>query len=140
MKKYILYAEDDQDDFWLLKQAFRELDKEAIELINVPTGYDVIKYLQELDEARYPSLILLDLVMPTLNGRETLDYLRMDDRFKNIPVVCISTSASPKEQTMIKQAGTEVIRKPDIYEEWITIANQLTQYCSLILMCAIIRQ
>ncbi|HEU4472212.1 MAG TPA: response regulator, partial [Flavisolibacter sp.] len=95
MKKYILYAEDDPDDFWVLKQAFNELNSNTVELVNVPDGYDVIRYLQALDESQYPSLILLDLIMPTLNGKETLNYLKMDDRFSRIPIVCISTSASP---------------------------------------------
>ena len=134
MKKYILYAEDDQDDFMLLKKAFEDVNGE-IELINVPTGYDVINYLQELDESRYPLLILMDINMPMLDGKETWELLKIDDKFKSIPVVFFSTSANPKDKSYFEKGGSEFLTKPSVYSEWLTIANKLASYYCFLLFC-----
>jgi len=138
MKKYILYAEDDPEDFEVLKSALEEVNND-ITLVQVPTGYDVIKYLQDLDPSQYPSLILMDLNMPLLDGRETLKLLKIDDQYKTIPVKVFSTVTSPTDKIMIEQTGSEVIKKPAMYAGWLSVASKLAKYCCVLLMCSIMR-
>jgi CheY-like chemotaxis protein len=131
MKSYILYADDDDDDFYLLKQAFSEVHPE-IELINVHSGYDVIKFLQDKTPESFPGVILLDMKMPLLDGGETIELLKLDDRLKKIPVVILSgRNASAKADLSSKVS--EIITKPSKYEEWINIARRLEKYCPLLL-------
>src|SRR5687768_15682024 len=101
MKRRILYVEDDQDDFSLLQKAFQDVD-EDIELINVLNGYETIKFLQESEDDDFPSLIVMDINMPVMDGRETLELLKTDDKFKSIPVIFLSTSVSPMDKKIIE--------------------------------------
>ena len=130
MKRRILYVDDDHDDFMLLQKAFHDVD-ENIELLNVSNGYDTITFLQDSHEDNYPSLILMDINMPVLDGKETLKLLQVDDKFKNIPVVFFSTSNSPFDKKAIEKTGSELITKPSLYEEWLAIARRLAQLYSL---------
>jgi CheY-like chemotaxis protein len=137
MNRRILYVDDDHDDFQLLQKAFHDIDAD-VELINVSNGYDTIKFLQESDEENFPSLILMDINMPLIDGKETARLLQVDDKFKKIPVVFFSTSASPFDKKIIEKSGAELITKPSLYEEWLAIARKLAQlYCFIFLYSAI---
>ena len=133
MKRRILYVDDDPEDFQLLQKAFHDVDAN-VELINVSNGYDTIKFLQESDEDNFPSLILMDINMPIMDGKETARLLQIDDKFKNIPVVFFSTSASPFDKKAIEKTGSELITKPSLYEEWLAIARKLAQLYSFIFL------
>ena len=133
MKRRILYVDDDHEDFQLLQKAFHDVDAN-VELINVSNGYDTIKFLQESDEDNFPSLILMDINMPIMDGKETARLLQIDDKFKNIPVVFFSTSASPFDKKAIEKTGSELITKPSLYEEWLAIARKLGQLYSFIFL------
>ena len=137
MKKYVLYAEDDHDDFDLMGKAFREVNPK-IELINVTSGYEVIRFLQHRNNSSYPFLILMDIKMPLLNGMETIDLLKVNEKFSNIPIVLFSTSTSAKEEKQISEAGMELIKKPSFYEEWVAIAKDLGKYCSAMALLAMV--
>ena len=116
MKSTILYVEDDQDDFLLLQKAFHDVDQ-SVELVNVVNGYEIIKFLRDADN-ELPFLIVMDINMPVMDGKETLELLRRDDKFKYIPVIFFSTSVSPIDKKIIETTGTELITKPSLYEEW----------------------
>src|SRR5687767_67328 len=111
MGNYILFADDDQDDFTVLKDALKETNAQ-IELVSVENGYDVIKFLQDKSSEQFPSLIIMDMKMPMLGGKETLELLRIDDRFKTIPVILISGSYSKSETDELAKKAMEVIKKP----------------------------
>ena len=136
MKHYILYAEDDQDDFVFLKNAIEQINPE-INLVNVESGYDLIRFLQDRDAGSFPSLIIMDLKMPMLDGQETLDLLKLDDRLKSIPVVLFSGSTNPKDIDLANLVGSQIIKKPSRYEEWLTIAKKLVGYSPVILFAMI---
>jgi len=137
MKRRILYVEDDQDDFLLLQKAFQDVDQN-IELINVLNGYETIKFLQESNATDFPSLIVMDINMPVMDGKETLELLKIDGNFKSIPIVFFSTSVSPMDKKIIETTGTEVITKPSLYEEWLAIARKLAKlYCFIFLYSAV---
>ena len=132
MKRTILYVEDDQDDFLLLQKAFHDVDQ-SVELVNVVNGYEIIKFLRDADN-ELPFLIVMDINMPVMDGKETLELLRRDDKFKYIPVIFFSTSVSPIDKKIIETTGTELITKPSLYEEWLAIAEKLAKlYCLIIL-------
>ena len=133
MKKYILYAEDDLEDFEILKMALAEVNRD-IELVQVSNGLGVISHLQLLDQTAYPSLVLMDMNMPLLNGKQTLELLRIDDHFKTIPVRLFSTISSPTDTRFIEQKGSEVIQKPAIYSDWVAVATELAKLCCPLLL------
>ena len=136
MKKYFVYAEDDPDDFAILKHALEEINPE-IELMQVGSGFELIQFLQNKTEASFPSLILLDMKLPMLDGRETVSLLKIDDRFKTIPVVFLSGSHLPANIDVSSLYQSEVFRKPSLYEEWKSIARQLSKYCPALLLAMV---
>mgnify|MGYP003653835180 CR=1 FL=1 len=97
----LLLAEDDPDDQYLLRSAISHLDMH-LNIICVDNGITALEYLESaLDGDGLPNLILLDLNMPMMDGKQTLQKLKGDKRFQGIPVVVYSTSQS---ETDIEEA------------------------------------
>lgn len=90
----ILLVEDDESDVVLTKKALSK-GKLYNSLSVVSDGEQALRFLRQQGEyqnAPRPDLILLDLNMPNMDGRETLKELQADDNLKRIPVVVLTTS------------------------------------------------
>ncbi|AXB57599.1 response regulator [Flavobacterium fluviale] len=90
-KKTILLADDDMDDTEMFCEALADVD-ESIICYTAINGNEAIKKLNELKED-LPDIIFLDLNMPIMNGWDCLKYLKQHERYKDIPVIMISTSS-----------------------------------------------
>jgi CheY-like chemotaxis protein len=77
-KKKIVLVEDDEDDIFLLKTAFEELDM-LDRVVMFRNGQDAFQYLQS--QTARPAIIISDLNMPVMNGFELLEALLQDDFF-----------------------------------------------------------
>jgi CheY-like chemotaxis protein len=101
----ILIADDDEDDRMFTKEAFDENFKEK-EIRFVTDGVDLLDYLRRRNQysdpasSPRPSIILLDLNMPKMDGREALKEIKSDPKLRKIPVVILTTSKS--EQDVVK--------------------------------------
>src|SRR5215210_2022977 len=94
IKHTIVYAENDFDDYFLLKSAFENV-REDIDLIHVDDGWELLEYLQRINlPSLYPSLIILDINMNGIGGKETLQLLKATKRYMNIPVVMFTSSGN----------------------------------------------
>jgi CheY-like chemotaxis protein len=93
----ILIAEDSEEDFSILQRIFSRIG--GVPLIRCRDGEDVLNYLTKPPDGSigWPSLILLDLNMPGVDGREALVRLKTNPELRAIPVVVFSTSSSPKD-------------------------------------------
>ncbi|MEU4624779.1 response regulator [Actinoplanes sp. NPDC023801] len=95
----VLLVEDDLGDVALIENAFSEHDVPTT-LHHVPDGAAALVFLQQqapYTEAPRPDLILLDLNMPRLDGRQVLTTIKADEQLKTIPVVVFTTSATPAD-------------------------------------------
>ena len=131
LKKTVLFVDDDEDDFLLLRDTFKERYTEA-ELQWAKDGEEAIEYLKRQGRFRgmpRPFLILLDLNMPKLNGQEVLKAVRGDDEIRHIPVVVLTNSMSKEEATEAYRSGvTSFIRKPSGYKELTEFVDVFTKY------------
>lgn len=128
-KHTILYAEDDLDDLMMVRQAFEPHDH--IEVLHAANGLETLQRLHELKEKEVqPCLVILDINMPKMDGRETLEEMKRSETFRNIPVVLFSTSSSQQDNQFAKQWNVELITKPLHYRDLEYIAKQFIDRCN----------
>jgi len=91
-RNLILLVDDDDVDALLLTREVNKLRPE-IEVQRSNNGEEALLALSEIR----PELILLDIRMPRMDGRETLTHIKADDALRDIPVVMLSTSADEND-------------------------------------------
>lgn len=130
----ILMADDDPDDRQLTKEAFVE-SRLGNDLRFVEDGEQLLAYMRR--EGKYanpadsprPGLILLDLNMPRMDGREALEALKADPRFKKIRVVVMTTSKA--EEDILRSydlSAASYITKPVTFDSLVEVIRVLGKY------------
>ncbi|GAB3746506.1 response regulator [Lysobacter olei] len=134
MHKEILLVEDNPDDVELTRIAFREA-KIANSLTVVTDGAEALDYLfargahAGRNPAELPSIVLLDLNLPKVNGREVLQAIRDNEATKTLPVVVLTTSAEPFDvETSYALGVNSYIQKPVDFEQFVWAVKQVGLY------------
>lgn len=129
----ILIADDDQDDCLMTREAFEECRIDN-PLHFVHDGEALLDYLRRRapydDEERYPlpGLILLDLNMPRMDGREALQAIKNDALLREIPVVVLTTSSAEEDILRSYDMGSNsFITKPATYTGLIEVVKTLNR-------------
>lgn len=126
-KKFILYADDDIDDITWVSEACKDLHLNW-NIAFVSNGREVMEYLFK-DPAAKPSLVVLDLNMPEMDGRQTLQLLKSNESYKSIPVVIVTTSSNKMDKEVCKRLGASLyLTKPDTHMEWQDVVRQLEPF------------
>jgi two-component system, response regulator len=129
--KVILLVEDNPDDVELARQALKELGKEE-KLVVARDGDEALRFVFGNDRgngATIPSLILLDLKLPGMNGLEVLQHLRTDERTRLVPVVILTSSEEEVDVVEGYRLGcNSYLRKPSNFGEFIKSIGALTNY------------
>jgi len=126
----VLYADDDPDDIKFVEDSFAEATHN-IELVTTFNGLDLLKYLENLTSIDPdPCLIILDVNMPMLNGKETLQKVRQMNRFQDIPVVLFTTSSTDQDKNFAKQFNAGFITKPLDNAQMKNITDRFIEHCS----------
>jgi len=130
----ILMAEDDEDDRLLTRQAFAEA-RFANDLRVVGDGVELLDYL--LRRGRYadgdasprPGIILLDLNMPRMDGREALRQIKLHGELRRIPVVILTTSKAEEDIIRSYDLGASgYVTKPVTFESMVEAVRVIGQY------------
>jgi CheY-like chemotaxis protein len=114
--KRILMVDDDAEDRMIMQDMFNEIG--APDVVHYEQdGETALSYLESISADELPSVVVLDLNMPKLNGTQVLKILKADEKFKDIVVIIYSTSVNhiEKEQT-IKLGAHSYVIKPSSYE------------------------
>lgn len=128
-EKTLLLVDDDPDDIMLLQEAIHFINKDFT-FVEADNGLKALDYLKkEKEHDRLPCLIILDINMPVLDGREVLAVLKNDLALKNIPVVVFSTSSNAADLAYCKNFGVDLISKPFDMQELSKRAEELLTYC-----------
>jgi len=130
---HILIADDDEDDQLLIREAL-----EDGHISNPHTffenGKQLLDYLsgEEKGPERFSTsayLILLDLNMPIMDGRETLQRLKTSDAYKKIPVIVLTTSKQEEDILSSYDSGVNsYISKPVTFESLVDVMKTLQKY------------
>lgn len=129
-KHTILYAEDDLDDLDMVKLAFEK--QKDIEIVHAHDGNEALAYLNGIARGEMlPCLIILDINMPGMDGRQTLLHIKKEEVYKEIPVVMFTTSNSPMDIEFARVHGADFITKPLRFDEIESLAVEFTKRCNI---------
>ncbi|WP_207493591.1 response regulator [Aridibaculum aurantiacum] len=129
-KNIVLYADDDTDDLELVAEAFSKY-RNHVDLVTVTDGLQALSFLKNItDNQKVPCLVILDINMPRLNGRETLLRIREMDKYDNVPAILFSTSSQPFDKDFAAANNAGFITKPLDYRQMDIIAEQFIEHCS----------
>jgi CheY-like chemotaxis protein len=130
----ILMADDDADDCLLVQDALRESGQAHLLRI-VRDGQQLLDYLRQRGEyldnedTPRPNLILLDLKMPRLDGREALSELKADPRLRSIPIVVLTTSTARDDISFCYRMGVNsYLTKPATYRGLVDLLGTVCKY------------
>ncbi|MDX3852784.1 response regulator [Streptomyces sp. AK02-01A] len=123
----IFLVEDDPADALLIKDALVERGM-ARTIAQATDGIAALEYLRDAANER-PDLIVLDLNMPRMNGRELLAVLKDDPALGSIPVVVLTTSAAPDDiQDAYRQHANAYVTKPVNLDEFISAVQGIDTF------------
>lgn len=125
-----MWADDDPDDLQMMREILAK-NKRNFDITEVRNGKEAMVYLEKIEKDDYPCLIILDINMPVLDGKETLTLLKRDDRFSKIPVVIFTTSASELDRLFCRRLGTEMITKPPSFDNLESTVLKILDYCNI---------
>lgn len=130
----ILIAEDDAEDRMLVQDALNE-SRLANEIRFVEDGEQLLEYLNNRGEFSdksknpLPGVILLDLNMPKMDGREALREIKKDPRLRIIPIVVLTTSQAEEDVLRSYDLGvSSFITKPVTFASLVEIMKILGKY------------
>ena len=127
----ILLVEDSETDAELTLQALKQGKLENT-VHHVKDGVEALKFLRkegEYSDVKRPDLVLLDLNMPKLDGREVLRLIREDDSLKVIPVVVLTTSSHDKDilETYGLTANSYIVKPVDL-NSFFDVVRQISNF------------
>lgn len=130
---HVLVTDDDEDDRLLIGEALEDGK------LNNPVSYfrngrELLDFLEKereepgtFDSESY--LILLDLNMPVMDGRETLGRLKTSEKFRKIPVVVLTTSKADEDIAQSYESGVNsYISKPVTFDGLVDVLRTLQKY------------
>jgi len=127
-------VDDDEDDCFLVEAALKDACFSCT-FRCIQDGVEMMDYLQrnghyqDTEAAPFPDLILLDLNMPRMNGRQVLKRLKTDPRFRAIPVIILTTSANIEDVQVCYDLGANsYITKAPSFDGLISTMKALTDY------------
>jgi two-component system, response regulator len=126
-------ADDDPDDQILLKEALKE-NNISNSICFVENGEELINFLNcrgkfEGMECAKPGLIIMDLNMPKMDGRQALKLIKADPVLKKIPVIVLTTSKADSDISECYNLGVNsFITKPVDFQDLVDVIGEISNY------------
>jgi CheY-like chemotaxis protein len=128
--RMILYVDDDADDQEMLLDAIGKIAPQ-LRVDVAKNGLEALEYLEVAKEKNdFPCLIVLDLNMPYLGGRETYEQIKKDPKLCSLPVIVFSSGNNPSDKVVFEGAGVEYFNKPLQYSLLPGIVRHMLSKCS----------
>ena len=127
----VLLVEDDPADVLLIEEAFAD-NKVRNRLHVVSDGVEALQFLRregQYADAPQPDLVLLDLNLPRMDGREVLAAVKADERLRQIPVVVLTTSKAEEDVLRsYKLHANAYVTKPVDFDRFIEVVRQIDEF------------
>ncbi|MEI6948598.1 response regulator [Paraflavisolibacter sp. H34] len=126
----IFLIDDDADDREALRDALQEAGSTQ-PVVESRDGLQALELLQGMKgSGQLPCLIVLDVNMPRMDGRQTLLALQADSALSAVPVVMFSTSSLDSDLAWFAQRNVPFITKPHDFSGLIAVATRFLGYCA----------
>ena len=121
----IILVDDDEDDRYIFQEGFVQAGCKN-QFIQFEAGNKFLDYLRLVSREDYPSLVLLDLNMPVLDGREVLRSIKQSTIWNQIPVVVFTTSILDNDRKTCYELGANCfISKPSGYQDVLEVTKSI---------------
>ncbi len=134
MAHAILLVEDNPADVKITQRALKESGV-SVDLIVVRDGQEALDYLfrqgihADCPTWRSPSLILLDLNLPRMTGREVLERVRSNAALRTVPIVVLTTSCRQEDVEQMYASGANTyIEKPQEFNRFVQVLQTINSY------------
>lgn len=125
----ILLVDDDPDDRENFKEGLRLAGSDC-QITEAVDGSQALELLQEMKtKGNLPCLIVVDINMPKVNGKELVAAIQADEPLSSIPLVVLTTSTSTLDKLFFDKKHVEMIEKPYEMKNLVSIASKLLGYC-----------
>ncbi|HYE07028.1 MAG TPA: response regulator [Planctomycetota bacterium] len=124
----ILIVDDNPSDIELLTMALEEggVDADIRSVTDGRAAIDALRGLVPGSRSTWPDVVVLDLNMPVMNGHEVLAYVAGEFRLRGLPMVVLTTSASPDDRRRCEAMGAAAyLVKPRRFSEFAPIIGRL---------------
>lgn len=129
-KHTVLCVDDDPDDREMVCSVIKDIDP-SFNILIAENGQQAHKLLLDAkSKGRFPCLVILDINMPVMDGKETLIKLKEDKVLSKIPVAMFTTSSSEADKNFFKQHGVELFTKPNNMHSIMSEVGKLLNYCA----------
>ena len=127
--KVILHIDDDDDDREIVKEGLEAID-DNITVKEFSNGDAGLAYLKESSKTNeLPCLVILDINMPGMGGKEVLNEIKKDPALAQVPVVLFTTSSSDLDKDFAESKGVQMITKPPRLNEVMEVIGRLLKKC-----------
>jgi CheY-like chemotaxis protein len=127
----VLLVEDSLGDVRLTQEAFHEAD-DALRLYVVVDGVEALSFLRRKGDhagAPRPDLILLDLNLPKMDGRQVLAEIKQDEALKTIPTVILTTSDAEEDiETVYRLQANCYLTKPVEFDAFEDLVKSISEF------------
>jgi CheY-like chemotaxis protein len=126
----MLCVDDDEDDLFFIKDII-EAQGSPFQIKEARNGFEAMNYLQEgLNKNELPCLIIMDMNMPRMDGRQTINNIKEHQQLAKIPVVVFTTSSNIAHRKYFEGLGVRFITKPFDYKLFTKEIINLLAYCT----------
>ncbi len=127
----VLLVEDNENDAFFTREAF-DADGPGVNLHHVDNGMKCLQFLRrqgEYADAPTPDLILLDINMPVMDGREALAEIVEDDELRHLPVIVLTTSRAKADiHYMYALRCSSYVVKPVDFDYFVQMIREIKKY------------
>jgi DNA-binding response OmpR family regulator len=126
----LLLAEDNLPDALLVREAIKK-ENLPLDVYIAADGEQALRFIENAESdpaAPSPNILLLDLNLPKVDGIEVLRKIRAGRKYKDIPVLIITSSDSASDRSASAALGARYFRKPPMYTEFLKIGPTLRSF------------
>lgn len=128
-RQIVLCVDDDADDQMMVLDTISELDP-SVRVASALNGMEAMSFLYGAKERNdLPCLVIMDINMPLMDGKQALALIKKDDGLSKVPVVLFTTSSSELDKSFAARYGVELITKPIKHQELYHSVKRLLSMC-----------